>query len=462
MPSQAALRNIKTKVENKLRSSIHVAADSSDGKTRYHSKACCVCDIALQHSNLCSISVSQLHKRKWMTPTLPIHETHYSLDTSGVQVTPSERQALLKMALSPRSMPYNADGQCLLHICLDCYHATKRPKLSIIDVPIGSPSPLLQSLNEVELSLVSKGRISGHTFHLFGGAHKSLKTWHQMNSNDAGHTLAALYGLEKYDMENDIQCILSGPFTPSQKQKALKSISINRDLVKRAFLELAQTNIHYANIRIPQEHEIPTPVVIDAAEEVASENTNIEEMQETVVFFPEIDDSAQNTADHPTKDDFLKEVLSRQGSRKITLLSKSKAELVRTWRCEEFIKCFPLQFPFGLGAKPDGVTTERYIKYLLSLSNPHFQAADFILVLANLYFKDAVVKQSGIKCKYNYNNQTATEKFSNLNLAEMEALLEDPDMANVIRTSELSYFLRSVFAISRCLPFSDEAVYHIA
>jgi hypothetical protein len=71
------------------------------------------------------------------------------------------------------------------------------------------------------------GRVSRHIFTIYGGAHKSMKTWHKMYVNDVSHTIAALNTLEVAIARPTIFCVLSGPFTPQQKAKALRIVAIH-------------------------------------------------------------------------------------------------------------------------------------------------------------------------------------------------------------------------------------------
>lgn len=139
------------------------------------------------------------------------------------------------------------------------------------------------------------------------------------------------------------------------------------------------------------------------------------------------------------------------------LLDHPTTDLVKYWSPEEFVKSFPRQFPFGLGSKPKGMSIDVYTKHLLNLSNNSFQRADFILIVANIHFKDAVVKSASLKCKYMSGTQTSEEKFNDIDVDEIDNILEHPETIDDDPHSNLSYFVQQVFAISKILPFSDEA-----
>ena len=80
-----------------------------------------------------------------------------------------------------------------------------------------------------------------------------------------------------------------GPFTSIQKQKDLKSIAINKSLVRgRAIRELKETNVLYHDVPFLEECDIPDPLITDMSKEEDSQDTNLEIVHETMVFFPEM------------------------------------------------------------------------------------------------------------------------------------------------------------------------------
>ena len=61
----------------------------------------------------------------------------------------------------------------------------KIPKNAIINGYMIGPTPLcLQTLNEVELALISPARTNKHVFSFTAGSHKSIKGWHSLYYND--------------------------------------------------------------------------------------------------------------------------------------------------------------------------------------------------------------------------------------------------------------------------------------
>jgi len=221
---------------------------------------------------------------------------------------------------------------------------------------------------------------------------------------------------------------------------------------------LKDNNIHYKDIAVPELTELPMPIIIDNSENDDSEDYNIEATHDTTVFFPEIGDIQESRGDCQSKEQLLQHVLSSGKSNRVTIVSKPTKYLVPTWKAEDFVKSFPRQFPFGLGCKPDNISTNDYTKHLMTLSNNGFQRADFILVIANIHFKDTVVRNAGIRCKFNCGKVTARDRFNDIDADEINSALKDPTIPEDSPNSHLSYFVLSVFAISKHLPFTDVAV----
>lgn len=458
-------------------------------------KACCCCDVLLDHRNSTVIELIKLANKKWLKPdesdpaSEEFYKREYCLPKSRCkELSQPQRNKLATICVSPRSAIVMDNKTAYLSICQECVNTKKgRPKKSFMNIPIGSEPPVLANLNDAELALVSLGRISGHVFHIFAGSHKTIKTFHQIHVNNVGHTMGAVSLLhsanrltaipeheelgemgeaedtpemvetEAVPIRPDIYCILSGPFTPHQKSVALKSVAIDTGKIIAAFEWLKANNALYADVVVPDSTTIPMPVVIDQSREDESQGNNIETTHVTTVIFPELGDIDEAKSAYTSKTEFMQEVLFSGKPSQIKIISKPTTDLVKHWSREQFVQSFPRQFPFGLGCKPAGISTEEYTKHLLKISNNSFQRAEFILIIANIHFKDAVVRTSSLKCQYMSGTQTSEDRFNDIDIDEIDYILDHPETIDNDPHSNISHFVRQVFAISKILPFSDEA-----
>jgi hypothetical protein len=207
------------------------------------------------------------------------------------------------------------------------------------------------------------------------------------------------------------------------------------------------------HLPVPRPEDLPAPIVIDSSSEEHSTDNNLETRHETTVYFPQLG----NINECRSNTEMLRQALSSYHSERITLNAEPSTQTSNTWEPVEFVKAFVRQFPYGYGIRPSSMKLEVYIKHLVTLSINAFQRADFILIAANIYFKQAIVSKSSLKTKHKLGNKTAIEVLNNIDVEEIDNVLENPELIQQEPSSNISYFLRSVFAVSRCLPFSDQA-----
>jgi hypothetical protein len=132
----------------------------------------------------------------------------------------------------------------------------------------------LTDLNHVELALVSMVRTNKHVFLFYGGAHKSMRGWHNLYENDVQSMMAQMINqVSNYGGQNDIVCLLLRPFTPFKKQYAQNKMSVRTDLVLQALQCLKRNNHLSQSIRIPHKDDFEKPLLIDDSENVESADT---------------------------------------------------------------------------------------------------------------------------------------------------------------------------------------------
>lgn len=87
----------------------------------------------------------------------------------------------------------------------------------------------------------------------------------------------------------------------------------------------------------------------------------IESVYKTTVHFPQINELDELKGDKETKEEHLLSIIKNKKSNlQFNLLQCTTKTKPKTWRTEVFLSCFPLQFPFGTGAKPNGLSTVEY------------------------------------------------------------------------------------------------------
>jgi hypothetical protein len=83
---------------------------------------------------------------------------------------------------------------------------------------------------------------SKHVFTYYGGAHKSMRGWHNLYENDVEN----MFGGGK-----TVACILQGPFTQYQLSEVKEQTMIRPVFVLKAMRWLKRNNRVYRELRIP-------------------------------------------------------------------------------------------------------------------------------------------------------------------------------------------------------------------
>jgi hypothetical protein len=264
------------------------------------SKACLICDHLLEWNDDGYLSKARLKSlqekfsgqaiRKQMSGEKFVYtdlKGYYSYKGKGHETW------MATMFLSPRGVFDESKGFNCCNTCCKILGSStkpyriKLPKYAIVNgVLIGDAPSELTSLNNVELALVSMARIDKHVFTFYGGAHKSMRGWHNLYENDVEHIAGALQQVETFGGGNIVACILQGPFTQYQRTKVQEQVMIRPYLILEAMSWLKRHNHLYKEVHIPSVDELPKPIIIDESELVESENTVIESRFEYTVVFP--------------------------------------------------------------------------------------------------------------------------------------------------------------------------------
>jgi hypothetical protein len=91
------------------------------------------------------------------------------------------------------------------------------------------PVPLLQQ--ERNKDETRKLRMDKHVFTFYGGAHKSMRGWHNLYENDIENIAGALQQIEAFGGGKMVARILQGPFTSRQLLKVREQVMIHPEYV---------------------------------------------------------------------------------------------------------------------------------------------------------------------------------------------------------------------------------------
>ena len=363
---------------------------------RLSGRVCMVCDKLLKRDEYRTMGLTTFarhaeHLRGGSTVTDAVRGCYTTT------IPEPHRSKLKDCLLSPRSKLVYSDKRRRspkIMLCQECKSGMNGRKLKEGRLPryaiangmtIGTAPECLTRLNEIELALVSQARFKGHLFTYWGGCHRSIKGWHSFYEVDAGRTAAVLDQVAELTEATNIGVILTGPFTPEQKEKVLKKTRVNTTWVREALEWLKKNNRLYAGIGTPR---IGTPVVVDNSEAVESENTDIESKEEIKVVFP---DGTIRTGGCTDGEEFTRaiaEIRARCGGTVPYLTSRPSRKILRDYEDETLMRAFPLQFPYGEGYHEDfsiNASQNGYLKHLLSLSIPAFHESCFVLTVHNIY-----------------------------------------------------------------------------
>ena len=180
-----------------------------------------------------------------------------------------DHEKLKEFVLSPASY-INNHNEILM--CKRCHSelvegGSKKkwpPKQAIASGYIIGDAPVeLTTLNEVEISLISRARIYCQSWVFFGGCHQHIKGWHTIFKNRPIDNVGNLMQLGDAGMRKIVQVVLCGPFTTTQRALTMASTAVNPEKVLAAWHWLKANNFRYRKDEIPNLEDIPVPVVID-------------------------------------------------------------------------------------------------------------------------------------------------------------------------------------------------------
>ena len=124
---------------------------------------------------------------------------------------------------------------------------------------IGSAPVQLDTLNEVELALLSRVRIYCQSWIFYAGCHKQIQGWHTFFKNRPMENVSNLMQIQDSGMNGIVLVALCGPFTKTQTALTMAKTTVRPDLVIAAWIWLKANNFRYAEDVIPHIADIPLP-----------------------------------------------------------------------------------------------------------------------------------------------------------------------------------------------------------
>jgi hypothetical protein len=403
---------------------------------KHISKACLICDRLLEWNDNDIITLSRLESlssrfRGETSLFSSINERITNvLKGQYMYKGPGWQPWMDLMYLSPRGFYKTDEGFQCCKICTAALNTKikpyriKLPRFAIANGCLFGDAPNeLTILNDVELALISLARTNKHVFSFYGGAHKSIRGWHNLYDNDVEGIARTINQVSNYGGQNLVVCLLLGPFTPFQKRYAKNKMVVRTHLVLKALSWLKLNNHLYQNIRIPNETDFEQPLIIDDSEHVESVDSNIESRMEYTVVFPGTDNFSPTNGGCMTQKDFLAEVVGAMDTTTETsIISRPTQNRLIDYKGDALLRAFPLQFPYGVGLPPERANNKRdkkraavsklcYLQHLQHQSVRFFHRSEFILVLHNMYEKQRAVSVSFLRCKNKVGDDSIGERF---------------------------------------------------
>ena len=246
------------------------------GTNTFHPVICCVCDsIPSQPNWSCYVKVATAMKL-FEISNMEISFLQDVYPSKLLEQYSVKHRKLKKFVLSPATY-INEKEEVLM--CKKCHseliqnwksfkHKKKKDFLPPVQAiasryVIGDAPDELTTLNEVELSLVSRARIFCQSWIFFGGCHQHIKGWHTFFRNRPTDNVGNLLQLIDAGPNNNIiLVVLCGPFTKTQKAITMASTAVNPKKVIAAWRWLKANNFRYEKDVIPEIDTIPLPKVI--------------------------------------------------------------------------------------------------------------------------------------------------------------------------------------------------------
>ena len=238
---------------------------------------CCVCDgipdVAQWFSWVGIHKFRRLCKKSNMGKKRLLDRNVYPAQLIDEYTAPNAPR-LKDYILSPSSIVNTEDDEIL--VCKSCLKEMEQTSKSKLKTEwrkppqesiasgflLGEAPEELKSLNEVELTLVSRVKIHMQCWAYFGGCHKQVRGWHTFFRNRHTANVADLGRLQDSGINGNVMVILCGPFTTTQKAMVMEATQVRPAKVIAAFEWLKANNFHYKDDKVPNPDELPKVQII--------------------------------------------------------------------------------------------------------------------------------------------------------------------------------------------------------
>lgn len=398
----------------------------------------------------------------------------------------AEEECLKEFFLSPKTRVFeSSSGDVVVDVCKHCsgYFAAfsesraKKfygPPDAIFNGNItGQPPSILLELNPAELALVTPNRILTQALVLQCDNHDGIVGWHSMFENNVETHISNIQYLIDAGLEAEFICVLCGPWTKIQADKVWRSYRVDSDKVIKAFEWLKKNNIHFKDITIPPKDKLPQPRILHHKSflEIDGSSSEIENEINVTVLLPDGNHVNETNGVFESQEEFRRFLIENGSAHvKKTFFTKPSKKRCKDYIDDEFVKAFPVQFPFGIGCFGKekylrGFTKKRTsnpsfhdrVLHLLRTHQRWFHVPVFNLVANGILMKNDVFSNVRLQCNLRYEESKAM----GARYGSMTASALEKSIINSRRHSSLNTdgdrFLNSISAISECLPHSNEA-----
>jgi hypothetical protein len=236
---------------------------TTENQNTFHPITCLSCHSYVKRKNRDKIKKNTLEKVAHLLK--PRRELHPDILNFYKYKGNGHEQWMNDLLLSPQSCFNNSNQTFILcKMCSSSLCSGILPKYAIANsFEFGEAPPELKCLTDIELAFLSPVRVHGHLFTYFGGI-KGIKGWHSFLEVDMVNLNRNMNAINELPIPNNIAVVLTGPYTPEQKQRVVKKTTLRRDKVREAMTWLINNNTQWSSLfRDVDLATIPNPVIID-------------------------------------------------------------------------------------------------------------------------------------------------------------------------------------------------------
>jgi hypothetical protein len=284
---------------------------------------------------------------------------------------------LHELLLSPRArLKKNREYLC----CTQCERALQNDRLDknltkyaiANNFAIGTlPQQLSGLLTDVTSPLLSPVRPFAYMMSYSGGAHKSTAGTFTFFNQSVEKNIGTFHFPSNTTGNNTVFVVLSGNFTPAQRNIVKTRCSIYVREFNSTFSWLRTNNPIFGKMESVK--NCPTLVILedDAGIDEESEDPNVENHVDIQYWFPNNENPTCSNSVFHSQSDLVDALLNCKEPTLIFTLKNYQPYYKLTLSL-----VFPTHFPF-----------EECLKHYVNISLPMFQYSDIILVISHMYFR---------------------------------------------------------------------------